>query len=556
MMQFNFKRFTAVIFLAFAAVFASRAYALNQADVVRFLEQASWGPDDASIARLNKLASFNAYLDEQFQLPASKYPTPAIAPADSRLLCTDPAGAAICRREHYTQYPNQVAFFKLGLMAKDQLRQRVAFALHEIFVVSGLKISQPVFMARYLNLLLDDAFDNYRNILTDMTLSPAMGQYLNMVNSKAATGNKQLHPNENYARELLQLFTIGENWLNEDGSLMLDGHGQPLATYDQNAILGFSQAFTGWSFAPFPDPGAAQQLGAPNYNDPMVVYRNGKGVDIYHDKQSKTLLSLTPNGHAVVLPAGQDAELDMRQALDTVFNHPNLGVFIGKQLIQHLVTSNPSPAYVKRVSRAFDQGSSHGFGSGQRGDMRALIAAILLDQEARGSVKRQAEYGHLREPVQLVLNAMRAFNVPYFERLYNQTQAMGQHLFYSVSVFNYYPHSYYLPGNSLQGPEFGIESSSGALSRLNFVNLLVFGPKGLADATFPVLDFTGLQALAGNPPALVNRLDNLLLHGTMPAEMRSILLGAVNGIPSTDLLGRAQTAMYLALASAQYQVQR
>jgi uncharacterized protein (DUF1800 family) len=481
---------------------------------------------------------------------------PAQAPQDSNIGC--PKGSPPnCFRDNYTQYPNQIAFFKKALTERDQLRQRVAFALHQILVVSGNQISQPSYMSPYLNILLTDAFSNYRTILEDITLNPAMGNYLDMVNNDKPSPDGKINPNENYAREIMQLFTIGLHWLNPDGTQMLDSQNQPIPTYSQDTVEGFARVFTGWTYANQGGGVASKFYNDEYYAKPMLLYRGNNGIDQHHDKGPKTLLSLSPNGLPAILPASQDGETDLAGALDNLFNHPNVGPFIGKQLIQHLVTSNPSPAYVSRVSTAFNEGKSFGLGSGKRGDMQAVIAAILLDDEARGALKTDPNYGRLREPTQYVLNILRTSNAQSDGEIEQYTKAMGQDVFYPPSVFNYYPHSFKIPGTMVEGPEFAIHTSAQAIARANFINTLFFSeitPNGPVKDISRILKL--LNALAANPMNLVNKLDQLYLHNSMAASMRTQLLNILNAIPANNLGLRSQTALYLVLASGQYQVQR
>ena len=517
-------------------------------DVVRFLEQATFGPTDALVAHVAAIG-YAAYLDEQFASHASSYPSLAPMPQSPKVGC--PAGSAsTCLRDNYTMYPLQVRFFQNALGGADQLRQRVALALHEILVVSGVKVRQPSAMAPYLNMLLDDAFANYRTILSDLTLNPAMGHYLDMVDNDAQSPGSDVAPNENYAREVMQLFSIGVDALNQDGTLVLDAGGNPVPTYTQDTIEGFAHLFTGWTYAPL--PGApARKHNPPNFLAPMVLYRDARGVDADHDKGSKLLLAYPGAAHPV-LAAGQDGAVDLDQGLDNVFGHPNVGPFIGRQLIQHLVTSNPSPAYVERVARAFADN-----GSGVRGDMRAVIRAILLDPEARSPVPSDPAFGRLREPVLFIANVCRAMGAASDGVLAGQANLMGQDLFNSPSVFSYYPHAFQIPGTSVQGPEFGIESSSAAESRINFVDALAFSritspPPGSGTA----IDFSALAAQAGDPDALATTLDRTLLHESMSAGMRAALVQAVSAVPASKPLLRAETAFYLVASSSQYRVAR
>jgi hypothetical protein len=524
----------------------SRPLGKPQADVIRFLEQSTFGPTPALIAHVQSVG-FEAYLKEQFAAPASTYPSLPEEPDNASLGC--PAGSpATCLRDNYSMYPLQVQFFKNALSGEDQLRQRVAFALHEMLVVSGVKVRQPSEVSPYLNMLQEDAFTNYRQILYDLTLNPAMGHYLDMVNNDAPAAGSNVSPNENYAREVLQLFSIGVNQLNPDGTVVLDTSGNPVPTYVQDTIEDFAHVFTGWTYAPL--SGAPLLKHDPsNFLSPMVLYRNGAGQDTNHDKGLKLLLTY-PGSVDSTLPANQNGAIDLAQALDNIFHHPNVGPFIGKQLIQHLVTSNPSPAYVSHVAAAFDDN-----GAGVRGDMQAVVRAILMDAEARGSVKIDAGYGHLREPVLFITGLLRAFDATTDGELAGQANAMGQDLFNSPSVFSYYPHEYLVPGTTIQGPEFGIQSSSTAEARLNFVNALTSAGVKTNDGV-TTIDLTSLQQAAGSPALLVGELNTLLLHGTMSSAMQAAVTSAVTAVPSTNPALRVQTAVYLVAGSSQYQVER
>ncbi|MGO9832365.1 MAG: DUF1800 family protein, partial [Myxococcaceae bacterium] len=424
-----------------------------------------------------------------------------------------------------------------------QLRQRVAFALSQLLVVSDEDVHTTYGMAAYEQLLANDAFTNYRQILQDVTLSPAMGVYLNMVNNNKANPAEGTHPNENYARELLQLFSIGLVQLNPDGSVVTDASGQPVPTYDQSVVDGFAAVFTGWTFPTA--PGATPVAHNPAYYlGPMVAF------EANHDTTAKTLL----NG--AVLPAGQTAEQDLTGALDLLFSHPNVGPFIGKQLIQMLVTSNPSPAYVSRVSAAFANN-----GSGVRGDMQAVLTAILLDPEARGAVQSSPSDGKLREPVLLAANLARALGVQSDgEYLRNAAAAMEQPLYEAGSVFNFYPPNYPLSGTSLVSPPSTLFDSSSALVRSNFIYALLYDTispdSTVSGSTGTSAPLTAFLATASDASALTNRFNALLMHGTMSAGMTQAVLSAVNAIPATDGIDRVRAAAYLIGTSAQYQVEQ
>jgi uncharacterized protein (DUF1800 family) len=517
----------------------------SNADVVRFLDQATMGPTDALIAHVSAVG-FERYLEEQLAAPASSYPDLPAMPGNQQVGC--PAGSpATCVRDNYTMYPLQVRFFQNALKEEDQLRQRIGLALHGILVVSGVSIRQPSAMGPYLNMLHRNAFGNYRTLLADLTLSPAMGDYLDMVNNPAAVPPENIPPNENYARELLQLFSVGVDMLNEDGSPQLDTMGRPVPAYEQEAIEELARVFTGWTYATLPGAGS-RKSNPPNYKAPMWLYRDAQGRDTTHDKGSKTILAYPGAPHSI-LPANQDGAVDLDQALDNIFFHPSVGPFVARQLIQHLVTSNPSPAYVTRVARVFADD-----GHGVRGNLAAVVKAILLDPEARGPVKSEPAYGRLREPVLFVTNLCRALGATSDGVLAAQATTMGQTLFNPPSVF-----SYFSPDNEIQegvlGPEFGIQSSTTTIGRINFVSALVFNGIGRGTPTGGTfLDLSKWSPLAADPAALVSAIDRLLLHGTMTGESARDVTIAVAAVPATNALTRVKTAISLVASSSAYQV--
>jgi uncharacterized protein (DUF1800 family) len=517
-------------------------------DVIRFLEQATFGPT-RELARYVQSAGIEKYLDEQLQTAGSFYQALPQMPADSTVGC--PVGsAATCFRDNYTMYPMQVKFFQNALGQDDQVRQRVALSLHEVLVVSGIKLRQPSQMAPYLNMLLENAFSNYRKTLEDLTLSPAMGYYLDMVNNDAPVAGGSAAPNENYAREVLQLFSVGLDTLNQDGTPQRDSSGNSIPTYNQATVTQFAKVFTGWTYAPYPGV-AGQKHNPANFLAPMRLYRNAAGVDANHDKTQKNLLVYSGAVYSTLGP-NQDGFVDLSEALDNIFFHPNVGPFIGKQLIQHLVTSNPSPAYVSRVSAAFANN-----GSGTRGDMAAVVRAVLLDPEARGPSKTDAAYGRLREPVLLITNLCRALDATSDGILGVTATALGQNLFNSTTVFGYYPHVFEIPGTQVQGPEFGTQTNVAAQARANLVNTLAFSQiRSVAPDFGTYLDLRGLQSLAADPVLLVGELNGLLMHGSMSDQMKKTVTDAVSAIPATNPLLRAQTAIYLMATSSQYQITR
>jgi uncharacterized protein (DUF1800 family) len=380
-------------------------------------------------------------------------------------------------------------------------------------------------------------------VLHAVTLSPVMGDYLDMVNNNRADAVARTEPNENYAREILQLFSIGTVALAADGTPYTDAAGRPVPTYDQEEIEGFAHVFTGWTYPTI--AGARARNNNPrNYDGDMIP------VNANHDFGAKTLL------FGVRAPAGLAMRADLDFALATIVAHPNVGPFIGRQLIQKLVASDPSPEYVARVVAVFGDN-----GAGQRGDLKAVVRAILLDPEARGARSGDARDGKLSEPI-LYLTAMaRAFGGQtdgvYFRGV---SSTLSQFIFYAPSVFNYYPPGYIVPGTDLNGPEFGIQTTATAINRANIAYNLIFSGTVAPDpsvfgATGTTITLAPYQAVAGDAAALVDRFDRQLLGGRMPQAMRSAMLSAVNAVPSTDTLARARTAAYLVVTSPQFQVE-
>ena len=525
-------------------------------DTVRFLRQSTFGPTWELIARV-QWNGFEAFLAEQFAAPMSDYPDGEFWPRRRPPTCT-----AACQRDNYTLYPLQRHFFSNALYGQDQLRQRVAFALSQILVVSSGDVPLPSWMRPYQQLLYRSAFGNFRQLLYNVTLNPAMGRYLDLLNNRCQTRTPPApnvcrnglitKPNENYAREILQLFSIGTFLLNPDGTLLVDGEGNPIFSYDQTTIEEFSRVFTGWVLAP-PLPGPPELGGTvPNYRDPMVVR------EAYHDRGPKTLL----NGFQ--LPGGQSAMEELQAAIENIADHPNVAPRMSKQLIQKLVTSNPSPDYVARVAavwvatRTWDS------------QLQAVVRAILLDPEARGDFKTEPNYGKLAEPVLFITNLLRAFSATS-DGVLNSLNAggspmgsaqMGEDVFASPTVFNFSPPDFEVPREEgVLGPEFGIFSSLTALRRANFANRVVMNPAGIPPAlpnrpTGTQIDFSPWIPDASNPDLLIEVLNWLLLNGTMSSEMRQILTDAVSRVPVSNPLLRVRTAVYLITTSPHYQVQR
>ena len=511
----------------------------SPADAQRFLSQATFGPTDALIAHVQQ-AGFDGFLNEQFAAPTS-----------SHLAFVDAAVAALPSPSP-TATPNQPtltmtndAWWTYATSAPDQLRQRVAFALSEILVASinsGGLANKPYALPAYFDVLVRDAFTNYRQLLEDITLNPAMGEYLNTL--KNDKGNPAIGrlPNENYAREVMQLFSIGLYKLNLDASLTLSASGLPIATYSQDAILGTAATFTGWTY---------YQTGTPVFNAPPDWRNPMVNAASHHSTDAKTIL----NG--VLLPANQSAAQDLQTTLDTIFNHPNVGPFICQQLIRRLVTSNPSPGYVYRVAQVFNNN-----GSGVRGDMRAVIRAILMDYDARGSARTTQGAGRQREPVVRVTNLLRAFNATapsgHFS-VRNAYASLFEEAMHSPTVFNFFSPDYAAPGAiaaaGLKSPEFEITTEASIASQANFLNNGIYTYLGPGSDRI-TLNISNEITLAANPSALVDHLNSLLMAGSMSSEMRNILVNAITQIPSNNPTERARTAIYLVINSPEFTIDK
>ncbi|MDP9339118.1 MAG: DUF1800 domain-containing protein [Acidobacteriota bacterium] len=491
---------------------------LSASAAVRILEQSTFGPTPPLVNQLQQ-TGLDTFLQGQFNASSSTYPTPSAM--DSGLTKV------------------QIAFFKNAVYNSDQLRQRMAFALNELWVVGQNKVNDPVGYTNYISALTRDGLGNYYNVMTDVTLTPAMGHWLDMVNNdKPGTGQ---HANENYARELMQLFTLGLSQLNPDGTAVMDSTGMPVPTYTQDDVMALGRSLTGWTYPT--EPGQTLAKHNPEYyGGNMVPFESN------HDSGAKTFLGQSVAG-------GQSASQELDSVLTIIFNHPNLPPFVARRFIEKLVTSNPSPAYIQRVAQAFISGKFNTYGSGRRGDMKAMAAAILLDPEARrgdDSTTAVATDGKLREPVVMEVAVARAFGAASDGTGFTTWgQNMAQGLFNSPSVFNFFPPESLIPQTTLNGPEFAIFNTNTSLTRVNFINSAVYGQ--ISSATS--LEFTPVMT-AGTPDQMMAWLDTQFLHGTMSDSMKQSILTAVNANSATDTNNQARTAIYLVLSSSQYQVQR
>lgn len=544
-------------------------------EAARFLDQATFGGRLQDIARLRALG-YHAWLDEQASATVSlQKPFLDWAGQTGGVYQSERIEAFFI---HAAQLPDPSAPL---LTHDDQLRQRVAFALSQLMVVSDKNAAleeQPWALASYHDTLAVHALGNYRELLEAVTLHPAMGLYLSMLGNRKTDAALNIRPDENYAREVLQLFSIGLVQLNPDGTRVLAG-GQPVPTYTQDTVRGFAHVFTGWNFAGCSvQEFAASQCKPSNpdeapWTSPMVA------VETYHDTTTDKQLLVYP-GVALpggVLVHGGNAQQELEAALDNIFHHPNVGPFVSRHLIQRLTTSNPTPAYVARVAAVFADN-----GQGVRGDLDATVRAILLDEEARGN--GPAHFGKVREPITKLVRLFRATNARSVSgrafRYSHPRDQYGQRPLGAPSVFNFFRPDFSPSGEvrdaGLVAPEFQILTDTQLVGAPNALDYRIFyfymGSNHYAvfenGAPVPdetLMDYGPLKLLAADPAALVERLDLLLLNGQMSDYMRDILVARLQGeapdaVPGSDTrdvpLWRVQQALYLIATSPEFSVQK
>ena len=541
-------------------------------DAARFLEQATFGATDADIHHLS-LIGYPAWLNEQFALA----PTPVEPGVEQAVTLNNPpcaAGDVKCNAALFVQNTQdegfvQDAFWQQSIAGKDQLRQRVEYALTELFVVSsnanfGVQ-NMPRGEANYYDLLGADAFGNFRTLLQDVTLNPMMGQMLSMQGNDK--GNATTDPDENYAREVMQLFTIGLYQLNDDGSQKLDSTGAPIPTYSNTDVMGLAAVFTGFSWN---IPGNSTDTA---WSSCCIYVGTGHGEELlpmqsfpsHHSTVQKTFLGVT-----IPAQANPDPDGDLKIALDTLFNHPNLPAFFCKQMIQHLVTSNPSPAYINNCSTVFKND-----GTGVRGNLQAVITEILTDTEARDSAAAASnpQYGKVREALLRYTEWARAFTAQSRTGSYNVGSTedpiwgLGEMSLRSPTVFNWFAPGYVPPGTSIAAanmvaPEMQMTNVSTVVGYLNYLqNAIGSNATGGADL-FSSYDTE--MGLAATPTALLDRINLLLMAGEMDPTLYGQILGAIQAIdiPSGDqnainqaLSNRVETAIYLTMAAPSFSAQ-
>lgn len=544
----------------------------------RFLTQATFGPTTASIDEVRR-AGVREWIRAQQALPATsllalvredatRYPPPE----------KNPEGMELSRIDFY--FTHNVAWWKLALASPDQLRQRVAFALSQILVVAAEDTNRAEPFAQYYDILAQEAFGNFRTLIERVTLHPEMAWYLTFLRNQKADPVKGTSPDENYAREIQQLFTIGLVQLQPDGTLLLDAQGLPIPTYDNITITETAKVFTGWAYRNrnnnfYNDPAWSDPGGFTN----SAFYSNANGrlqslvcYEDFHDRTEKRVISLEqrPPREATptIIPAGLNGADDLRILLDALFRHPNTGPFISRQLIQRLVTSNPSPGYLHRVAKVFADN-----GNGIRGDLGAVVTAILTDYEARSpEVAMNLGFGKVKEPLLRTTGLLRALNtqapngryadsyygdprgsffpVGFFAGAGNSTWSFGQALFRSPSVFNFYSPTYSAPGPladaGLVAPEMQITDSNLSIRTPNrLTELINLQPpddsKAPTPSPFLRHDFSELLALSPDPKALIERLNLLFCAGQMTAPTKKALTEVIEATSVVQTLANDPT---------------
>ncbi len=470
----------------------------------RLVRQTSWGPRPGDVDRVKSIGRA-AYLQEQFNQAPSVYP-------DSLY------GNSV---EDVQEY-----FMRLALSGNDQLRQRVAFALSKIWAVNAADVNRPDATITYYRIFMNRAFGNYRDLMTDMTLNPAMGRFLNMLNSKSeAVTNGPA--NENYPRELMQLFTMTPHRLNNDGS------EQTAESYTEDDVKALARLFTGWTFGDGNATSVPTNTASDNWRVPM------EAVERFHDVTAKQFLGVN-------FGPGRTAKQDLDLALDTIFQHPNVPPFVARSLITQLVTSNPSPGYISTVANAFINN-----GNGVRGDLQAVLLAIFNHPEANLGANPR---GKLMEPVLFVISPLRTLNatVSDYPFMSDLAAEMGQKVLYPPSVFSYFSPNFKILNGALLGPEYQTLTSVTALGRANYIaRILNADLNGSTN-----VDYGAFTSRADNAAALVDYVALVFQGGLISTEQRTAIISAVNNSLVSNQLERARTAIYLVLTAAQYQVER
>lgn len=521
---------------------------ITRAEAFRFLNQATFGATDASAQQVIS-QGYEAWIDGQLAQSASTQLGDVLA-----AYVATPPPVMDFQQFHRDRV---ISWYDNSITAPDQLRQRVAFALSEIMVVSEQSLGRyPFAVADYYDMLARNAFGDFRQLIEQVTLHPAMGVYLSMLGNQRPDTALNIRPDENHARELMQLFTIGLVELNLDGSVRRDGQNQPIPTYDQATIEGFAHVFTGWSWAGGQNFQRAR-ASIENQSLPMQAYAE------QHDAGAKRVLSY-PGAALTTISAGQTPARDLADALDNIVGHPNVAPFISKQLIQRLVTSNPSPQYVERVAQRFNND-----GAGRRGNLGAVLKAILLDTEAR-EASSSPNAGKVKEPLLRVTQLWRAYNARSASGLFfirDGNFVLGQGPLQAPSVFNFFSPFHAPPGEiadaNLVAPELQIATEYLNTNTTNFVFATAFcyvptpvQGCGAPGRDTPILDTSIENSLANNPDALVDKIADRLLAGQISTVLRDEARAMVERAPANLPSLRTAEALYLIASSPEFAYQK
>jgi uncharacterized protein (DUF1800 family) len=528
----------------------------TEAEAGRLLAQGTFGATEAGIEAV-RAGTAESWIRAQINTPPPSVSHQAYLDARlAELRVTSPN--ATLSFDHFIE-----SWWLASVTGQDQLRERVAFAYSQIFVISlASDVVDPRGAGAYYDMLTANAFGNYRDLLEKVTLNPMMGRYLTYLGNMKEDAAGTRTPDENYAREVMQLMTLGLYQLNLDGTPKTDISGKPLAAYSSADISGLAKVFTGWSWYS-PAPSTSTYFGG--NPDPDSKVRQMIFYPQYHSTSQKAFLGTTIPASATV-----DGPGDLKIALDTLFNHPNTGPFVSRQLIQRLVTSNPSAAYVQRVAGVFNNN-----GAGVRGDMGAVITAILMDPEARNATTAEdPAYGKLREPVIRMTHMMRAFQGSSLSgkwqvRSTGANTSLGQAPLLASSVFNFWRPGYVPPGTTVLGsrnlaaPEFQIVNEVTNAGYVNVIEQTI--SNGIGTGNDVRLSLSNEVLIADKPEQLADRLDRLLMAGQMSGTLRKRVLDTINAyaISPTDLnqanqakANRAKAAVLLVMTSPEYLVQR
>ena len=550
----------------------------NYADVARLLTQATFGPTQESIDRVMELGGAEAWLNEQFAMPLRRQ-LPLVRTLSEKMCALPyPASDAPEYTDTDNTFGRRQIWWEQVLDGDDQLRQRVAFSLSQILVVSdiGNLSNFQLGMTDYWDTLLAHAFGNYRDLLKAVTLHPMMGEWLSSIRNRKEDPANNIHPDENYAREILQLFSIGLHQLNMDGTLKKDANGLPIPTYGQAEVKDFARVFTGLIYY-YDNPDFRDEWEWRGPWSGAITTHPMVPLEENHDTEAKTLLD------GQVIPAGGSTLSDIDAALDIIFNHPNVPPFVSKQLIQRMVTSNPSPAYVERVAQVFADN-----GNGERGDLEAVIKAILLDPEARHAHPASGNFGKLREPLLRFSHLWRAFGLPKKTRsgslgeqsscgqgnyevywiwwLDSFLRETGQDILGAPSVFNFYQPGFSPSGPvasaGLVAPEFQIASESwltGIASSMNWQIQDSLWVDDIDEYEWSILDLRDEAPWGASPEYLLKRFNLLLLNGQMTAAEYEALETHLNRVKNDSDAKNADVvrdAILLLVNSPNYLIQK